>query len=362
MGKATIGFPGGPAIAFRVDPDHIEWSFEVLTNVVETIGGRVIQIIGSELSDLTVTGSFGQDHSTPAGESWRQAEAFLLLIRQLMDYQSQDANKQTLMHPPAVFTYPPKNWRFNVYVKAFEDADNPGTSVVLTPGKFNQRWRLTLFIVQDASTALVTAGDSNGVINKQAEAAIAAYMARISDGIGWKFTAYTGLKNGADLAKDQAAAAKLYPNLATQGAQVTSSAGTATGAPSGTGTAAAPTDASETAFWTAVLKTLGAPANPANINSLHAWFHKEEPGWPPPMSNNPLNSTLPMGGSHGGGSQGNIQNYPTAQIGVQATANTLSNGLYPGILKALMAGTGLCGGSLSSEFSKWSGNGYSSVC
>ncbi len=211
MGKATLGFPGGPAIAFRVDPDSIEWNFEILTNVIETIGGRVIQVIGSYLDDLTITGSFGQDHSTPDGVSWQQAEAFLLLIQAIMEKQSSDANTQQMMHPPAVFTYPPKNYRFNVYVKSFDDADNPGTSIVMTPGKFNQRWRLVLFIVQDASTALVTAGDSNGVVNKQAEAAIASYMSRISDGIGWVFSQYTGLAGGADLAKDMQLAVKLYP-------------------------------------------------------------------------------------------------------------------------------------------------------
>jgi hypothetical protein len=360
VGKATLGFPGGPAIAFRVDPDHIEWNFEVLTNVVETIGGRVIQIIGSYLDDLTLTGSFGQDHSTPQGESWRQAEAFLLLIRQIMDYQSQDANLQAEMHRPAVFTYPPKNWRFNVYVKDFSDADNPGTSIVLTPGKFNQRWRLILFIVQDSSTALVTAGESHGVISKQAEAAIAAYMARISDGIGWTFSQYTGLKGGADLAKDQAAAAKLYPNLATQGAQVTAAA-TGGGGPGGTAGGLAPASASEADFIKAVLADMGAPASTANINSLSSWFKREFAQWPPNASYNPMATTQKMPGSTQYNSVG-VQNYPNATTGAQATAQTLMNPHYPKIAAALKAGTGLCGGSFTSEFSTWSGGGYTSVC
>jgi hypothetical protein len=140
-----------------------------------------------------ITGSFGEDHSTAQGESWRQAEAFLQIISQIMDFQSQDSNQQDLMHPPAVFTYPPKNYRFNCYIKDFSDADNPGISIVMTPGKFNQRWQLTLFIVQDASTSLVQAGTSNGVVDQQAAAAVAAYMARISDGIGWSYNQYTGL-------------------------------------------------------------------------------------------------------------------------------------------------------------------------
>jgi hypothetical protein len=360
VGKATLGFPGGPAIAFRIDPDSISWSFEVLTNVVETIGGRVIQIIGSQLEDLTLTGSFGQDHSTPQGESWRQAEAFLLLIQRIMDYQSQDANQQAAMHPPAVFTYPPKNWRFNVYVKNFEDADNPGTSVVLTPGKFNQRWQLTLFIVQDSSTLLVQAGESNGVINQQAQAAIAAYMARISDGIGWTFSQYTGLKGGADLAKDQAAAAKLYPNLASQGATVGTAGGTAGSATPGGG-GVTPSSASESDFIKAVLANMGAPPSAANVNSLASWFKKEFPSWPPAAGYNPMATTQKMPGSTQYNSVG-VQNYSDAKTGALATSNTLVNGHYPGIVAALKSGNGLCGGGLASEFSTWSGGGYTSVC
>ena len=193
MGTATLGFPGGPAVAFRIDPESIDWNFQILTNVTDTIGGRVVQVIGAYLDDLTIQGSFGQDHSqkAPNDESWYQAEAFLTLIQQIMEYQSQDASQQSAMHPPAVFTYPPKNYRFSVYVKDFSDAANPGTSIVLSPGIFNQRYQLTFFIVQEASTALVQAGQSGGVINQQAAAAIAAYMARLSDGIGWSYNEYT---------------------------------------------------------------------------------------------------------------------------------------------------------------------------
>ena len=215
MGTATLGFAGGRPIAFRIDPDNIAWNFEVLTNVTETIGGRVIQVIGSYLDDLTVQGSFGQDHSTPHGESWRQAEAFLTLIQAIMDQQAADANQQAMMHPPCTFSYPPKNWRFQCYVKDFSDADSPGSSIVLTPGRFNQRWQLRLFIVQDSSTRLVQAGESGGVISQQAQAAVEAYMARISDGVGWHFTQYTGVAGQADQAKDEAAALKLYPQLKT---------------------------------------------------------------------------------------------------------------------------------------------------
>jgi hypothetical protein len=194
VGQATLGFAGGPTVTFRLDPEQISWNWTVLTNVIDTIGGRVIQVIGAYLDDLTVTGSFGDDHSTPKGESWRQAEAFLGLVTRIMEFQASDASTQGKMHPPAVFTYPPRSWRFQCYVKALSDADG-GNSVVMTPGKFNQRYVLTLFIVPDGSSKLTKAGTTNGVYSAKQEQAIAAYMNRISDGIGWHYSQYNGDSN-----------------------------------------------------------------------------------------------------------------------------------------------------------------------
>lgn len=191
MGHATLGFASGPSIAFRIDPDSIDWNFQIITNVIETVGGRVVQVIGSYLNNLTIRGSFGQDHSTRRGESWRQAEAFLNLITLIMEHQSADANQQAKMSPPAIFSYPPKGWRFQCYVDSLTDA-NGSNSIVMTPGTINQQYVLSLFIVQDASESLVVAGTSNGVLSRKAEAAINAYMARISSGIGWTSSVYTG--------------------------------------------------------------------------------------------------------------------------------------------------------------------------
>lgn len=185
-------------MAFRIDPELIEWDFQVITNVIETVGGRVIQILGSYLNNLTVQGSLGQDHRYANGVSWRQAEAFLQLITQMMEFQSRDSNQQNKMSPPAIFTYPPRGYRFQVYIDSLTDADG-SNSIIMRPGKFNQRYVLSLFIVQDASEGLVQAGTSNGVLNRKAEQAIAAYMARISAGVGWQFSVYTGISSAAQL-------------------------------------------------------------------------------------------------------------------------------------------------------------------
>jgi hypothetical protein len=198
VGTATLGYPNGPSVAFRLDPDLITWNWHVITSVTETIGGRVIQVLGARLDDLTVQGSLGQDHSAGPvnGVSWHLAERFVSVITKIMEAQSADSNQQGKMHPPAVFTYPPKNWRFNVYVKALTDPDDSDNSVILTPAKANQRYALTLFIVQDGSAALVQAGTTNGVFSQKANDAVNAFMARISDGIGWHYTQYNGQATG----------------------------------------------------------------------------------------------------------------------------------------------------------------------
>jgi hypothetical protein len=196
MGTATLGYPGGPSVAFRVDPDLIDWTWAVQSNVVETIGGRVIQVLGARLDDLTVQGSLGQDHSSKtAGESWQQAQAFLATVTAIMEQQASDATDNTLMHPPAVFSYPPKGWRWNVYVKALTDPDG-GNSLILKPGKANQRYVLTLFIVNESSTLTVAGTGEAGALAQQSQTAIAQFMARISDGVGWTANKYTGIYAG----------------------------------------------------------------------------------------------------------------------------------------------------------------------
>lgn len=192
---ATLGFDGGPSIVFRLAPDDVSWNWEVNTSVTPTIGGRVVQVIGATLSDVTIVGSFGQSHGDGAnGESWVLAEAFASKIKDLMAWQSKDATDPGKMQPPAVFNFPLKGWRFSVYIKDLTDPDGGG-STAHSIGKFSHRYQLTLFIVEELSDALIKAGTSNGVLNQQKAKAIDEYLARISDGIGWHFSQYNGNPN-----------------------------------------------------------------------------------------------------------------------------------------------------------------------
>lgn len=192
MSQASLGFAGGPIAYFRLDPDEVAWNWQMLTSVTPTVGGRVIQVIGATLSDVTIVGSFGQDRSdSEHGESWVMAETFYEQIRKIMIEQAKDSREQGKMQRPAIFTYSPRNWKFSVYVKDLSDPDGGG-SITHAVGKFNYRFQLTLFVVEELSDALVKAGTSHGVLSKSRQKSIDEYMARISDGIGWHFSQYNG--------------------------------------------------------------------------------------------------------------------------------------------------------------------------
>lgn len=144
------------------------------------------------------------------------------------------------------------------------------------------------------------------------------------------------------------AAAKAGAHASTRPAKVT------TAVTAGTG---------ETAFWTATLADLGAPATAANIGSLTDWADREGP-WGSVGLNNPLDTTMTEPGSWAfntfdGGIH--VQSYPTATEGAGATAATLEDG-YPVIVSALRSGAGICGYSFAGELATWSGDGYQEVC
>lgn len=187
-GVAVVDFAGGPSLRFRIDPESIDWNFKILTSVTETLGGRVIQVIGATLSDLTITGKVGEQRGSSHMESWRLAEGFFAKIASMMDFQSRGSNGIGKMAQPATFTYPPLDIRLACYIKSITDADGQG-SVSHKQGKFSYGYQLILFIVPEGSGDLKVAGtDASGFLNVQRQKAIENAMNRIADGIGWKYS------------------------------------------------------------------------------------------------------------------------------------------------------------------------------
>jgi hypothetical protein len=200
MALASLGYAGGPQITFRINPTSIDWGFDIHTTAVPTIGGRVVQITGATLRDISVIGYVGEDRKAGrsrdnnpdhAGASWRLHEAFIKKCREIMEFQSRDSRTPGKMHAPAVFNYPPHGWRWSVYLTEVSDIDGQA-SIEHRSGKYSYGYQLKLFIVQQGSDSLVTAGTSKSSVDAAQEQAIASYIARISEGIGWRQTEYNG--------------------------------------------------------------------------------------------------------------------------------------------------------------------------
>lgn len=194
-------------LTWRVDPTSVDWNFQMDTAVIPTVGGQVVQLLGATLSDLVITGDLGQDHKN-AKVSWQLAAAFHQKIKSFMDRQTLPAktvpNNRTaagavaqardvaqtrrtgilsdagVIHAPLPLTYHDgvHDWSFRVLVKSLEDGDGSG-SLNITNGKFNYRYRLTLFVVESDS-------------QKIKKVASDYFLSRISDGIGWTRTKFNG--------------------------------------------------------------------------------------------------------------------------------------------------------------------------
>jgi hypothetical protein len=366
MGVATLG-----GWTFRVDPQSVSWPFSMKTAVTDTLGGKVVQLYGVQLGDITVSGSFGRG-------GYLEQKAFLTYLESNTptDIQIQTSGQQTGFFNLIKFTYPPKNWDFNVYLKSFSEAGGSGTSIDVTPNNFNPKWTIVLFPNQ-----------SN---NEFRAAAIDAAISHTQTGFGWdpKEYQFSGVgipvtESAATLqsyAQEEAALqgsgaqsvnqpgqpgllagypnAEIFPGLFGKGgsATLTSLTSGSPGQPSigPVGSINNPTD-----FANALLAAIGAPSTAANITSIVNWEAREGGNWNNTAKYNPINTTLNEPGATSINSVG-VKAYTSWAQGVQATAATLLGGQYNDIVTALRAGNGLGHGSYAG-LSTWSGGGYSSI-
>jgi hypothetical protein len=134
------------------------------------------------------------------------------------------------------------------------------------------------------------------------------------------------------------------PNSCSPAAFTSTPAGSGTAGPSPSAT---PTPAGRSGpravFAAAYLTRLAAPTSPAYLAFLTAWMTAESgPDTGNPTLSaaryNPLNTTMTEPGSWPFNSAG-VQNYPTLQVGVTASADTTKLPPYAGLLAALRAGT-----------------------
>lgn len=165
-----VTFAGLP---FRVNPLSVRWDWTVKTAAEPTLGGKVIQVFGVDPGDIIVSGTFGIG-------GWEEQQRFLERMKRLAD-ASLDPNPK-----PIRFIWPGQGWDFQVFLKAFR-GDGPA-SIQLSNTSVAPGWQLELDIVEDNLRLRQVAADL--------------YIARLSEGIGWKQTQFNG---GFDLADMQEA-------------------------------------------------------------------------------------------------------------------------------------------------------------
>lgn len=165
-------------VPFDLDPESISYHFDIKASATNTVGGRVVQVFGTKISDLFVTGSFGLG-------GWEAQQAWLNQMIPLMQGQEGSLGPTGFWKgaTPVNFSYPPRNWNFEVFVLSYTQ---PGgnTSIVLDNEIINPQWTLDLFIVND-----------NGSLAAETEASLASYLGRLANGIGWTLNEYNNVTN-----------------------------------------------------------------------------------------------------------------------------------------------------------------------
>lgn len=128
--------------------------------------------------------------------------------------------------------------------------------------------------------------------------------------------------------------------------------------PSGVGNTNVKGNLTRTSFANDLLSAIHEPITPANTHALIAWENAEGGNWENDAAFNPLNTTQPMPGAGNTGSQGDIKVYNSWSQGLAATAKTLENGSYGGILSALHRGTNAQAVANAVAASPWGTNSF----
>ena len=114
-------------------------------------------------------------------------------------------------------------------------------------------------------------------------------------------------------------------------------------------------------FLADLIHSLGGKATPATVRALETWQRMEGGSTNNPDTYNFLNTTQHVPGSHGTGNVDGVQAYQSFEQGLAATLQTLHNGRYQPIIRAIQTGDWSPTPALAHALQTWSGGGYSSI-
>lgn len=110
MGVASITHQG-KVLRFRTDPNSVAWEYNLKTNVEETYGGKVVQVLSANIDNLRVTADAGRG-------GWAYVEQVALFFRDMLFDQREGLGE------PGVFRYPPRGWELKVFALNFPFKDS----------------------------------------------------------------------------------------------------------------------------------------------------------------------------------------------------------------------------------------------
>lgn len=148
MSRAQL-VAGGTRITLPVNPYTAQWAYQNNISSQDTLGGRVVQLLSVQVTDLTVTSV-----ATGRRELQRVADG----IKEIMNYHVRTSL-------PAKFLVPSRAWNLSVFVKAMPQI---GWDVAATSYPYS----LTMAVAEDLT----------GVKTRQITAAA---LGRLADGIGY---------------------------------------------------------------------------------------------------------------------------------------------------------------------------------
>lgn len=153
-------------VPLQTSPEEIRWDFTMKVVDHKTLGGKVIQVLGTTLGDMTVSGRFG--YGPKRQEPWQQ----MLAMRERIKAMTKKQYEEGAVAKPVRFVYAPRNWDFPVYVKQLSPQPIDIRTVAPT-------YSITLHIEDEGARRIV-----KGIED--------AYIKRLMDGVGWKQSAYNG--------------------------------------------------------------------------------------------------------------------------------------------------------------------------
>ena len=150
MGVASISHQG-KVLRFRTDPNSVTWEYNLKTNVEETYGGQVIQVLSTNIDNLRITADSGRG-------GWPYLQYVAEFFRDMLFAQREGHSE------PGVFRYPPRGWELKVFALNFPFKDSVDD------------------ILKEFTLQFKVQEDVSGVVTSSL---IESEMAKLSKGVGW---------------------------------------------------------------------------------------------------------------------------------------------------------------------------------